>query len=267
MDIFTNIDYRQVIRDKSKENGEIRGYQSAMAKAAGCQRSYFSQVLSGHVQLTPDHGIGLAQFWNLTPPETEFFLDLIHLDRAGTKDLKEYFKARIKQQQVSRNDLGKRFQSKSLTKQDDQGAYYSSWIHGAVHILTSIPEFQRPEAIGNRLQIPLPMVIRSLELLGELGLVEQVKQGRYTPKSYNIHLGRNSSLTAVNHAQWRQKANLNLLMNHDLSVHYTALHSLSLEDFQRLREMIFSLIENSRSLIASSKEEELVCFALDFFRV
>lgn len=266
MDIFTYQDYRQVVRHKIKENRDVRGYQSILAKAAGCQRSYFSQALNGQVQLTPEHGLGLARLWNLSSEETDHFMDLIHWDRAGNRELGNYYAARVKARQKAREDLVHRLSLKPSALTDDKTIYYTSWYHGAIHILCTIPQFQTPEAMAHRLQMPMAMVMKSLNLLIELDLIQVTPQGRYLPKSFNIHLPRSSPWTHVNHAQWRQRANFSLMGNDGDGVHYTAIHSLSHADIKRLKEMLYQFIESSRVIVQDSKEEEMICVTLDLFR-
>ena len=72
--IYEFEDYRQFIRHQLEANKQQRGYQSVLAKAAGCQPSFFSQAVRGQVQLTPDHAVGLADFWQLDSHQTDYFL-------------------------------------------------------------------------------------------------------------------------------------------------------------------------------------------------
>jgi len=266
MEIFSYQDYRHVIRDKIKENKKIRGYQSLLAKSAGCQRSYFSQAMNGQVQLTPEHALGLAQLWGLNGDEAEHFLDLIHWDRAGSRTLQGYYASRVKARQKAREDVVNRLNLKTSSLEADKMVYYSTWLHGAIHILSSIPQFQTAEAMAQRIQIPVASVIKSLDLLVQLGVVERSASGRYTPKTFHIHLPRSSPWTSVHHAQWRQRANFSVMEGDSEAFHFTGVHSMSRQDFQRLKEMLFQFIEASSSLVKDSKEEELYCLALDLFR-
>ncbi|RZA13814.1 MAG: hypothetical protein EOP10_29155, partial [Proteobacteria bacterium] len=87
--------YREIILEKIRDNKSIRGYQSLMATAALCHSSFFSHVLKGESQLTPDQASGLCDFWNLTRNETEYFLTLVNYERSNSDSLKSKLKLRL----------------------------------------------------------------------------------------------------------------------------------------------------------------------------
>ena len=90
-EIFVYEHYRDFIRDRMKADPKSWGLQSRLAKAAGCQQAYLSQVLKGQTELTPEQGLGICQFWNFSERETEFFLLLLQRDRSGQKSMKDFF--------------------------------------------------------------------------------------------------------------------------------------------------------------------------------
>lgn len=50
-------------------------------------------------------------------------------------------------------------------------------------------------------------------------------------------------------------------------MHYTAVQSLSRQDYEKLKQQFLKGLDNYRSVANPSQEEELVCLALDFFKV
>src|SRR4051812_8836100 len=91
MKVFAASNYRQVMQEKIREGGAVRGYQARLAEAAGVHSSYISRVLADRVELTPDQAASLARFWNFDGDETDFFIDLVLLERSASKD----FRARL----------------------------------------------------------------------------------------------------------------------------------------------------------------------------
>jgi transcriptional regulator with XRE-family HTH domain len=73
MQVYSHSNYREFIKDKARENRGQSGYKTRMAKAAGCQLSYLSQVLRGSANLTLEHAVGLSKLWELNEEETEIF--------------------------------------------------------------------------------------------------------------------------------------------------------------------------------------------------
>lgn len=89
MTFFEEEDYLEIIRMQMREFGRKRGYQTQLAREAGCQVSYFSQVLSGRAQLSMEQAAGLAAFWKFDELKTDYFIALVALHRAGTQALKD----------------------------------------------------------------------------------------------------------------------------------------------------------------------------------
>src|SRR5258707_1252594 len=54
MSPFDYKDYRLFLKALCRQPEAKRGFQAALAKAAGCQSSYLSQVLQGNVHVTKD---------------------------------------------------------------------------------------------------------------------------------------------------------------------------------------------------------------------
>ena len=69
------------------------------------------------------------------------------------------------------------------------------------------------------------------------------------------------------HLNWRKRANENYRRNDPEAIHYTAIHGLSVADVDKIRHLVLKAIEESRAIVAPSKEEDAVCFTCDFFRV
>jgi hypothetical protein len=49
------------------------------------------------------------------------------------------------------------------------------------------------------------------------------------------------------------------------SVHYTVVQSLSKVDFERVKQRLLELIQETARISGPSKEEKLMCLACDFF--
>src|SRR3954467_14180848 len=84
--VFDFDDYKDFLRRRIAEGG--RGYQAAVARAAGGKSSYLSQVPSGPVHLTPDHVANLCAFWKFSELESDYLLAMVGLARAATPTLK-----------------------------------------------------------------------------------------------------------------------------------------------------------------------------------
>lgn len=266
MNIFECRDYKDFLRAQIKANKERRGYRSELAEAAGCQLSFLSQVLHSHVHLTPDHAAGLASFWRFDLNEQDYFLELVGFARAGSKSLKAILLKRLEMIRTRHENLAKRYQKKDPINPEHQALYYSSWHLAAVHVLLTIPTFNTVDVIAKRLGLSPVVIQEALEQLAKIGLAK--KQGmRWQPTQSDIHLPNESALTSMNHSNWRSRAVLDSYRRESGSVHYTAVHSLSKSDVEKIKEMVLVFLDQTRAVVRPSKEEELACLVLDWFIV
>ena len=266
MKALTTQDYRDYIRRQIQDNQDIRGYQSQLAKAAGCQPSYLSQVLTSHVQLTPDHAAGLCRFWGLSDDESEYFITLVNLSRASSPHLKRLLEARLSEIRQRIEDLSRRIKKSTTVPANLAEQYYSAWYWGAIHLAVSVPALRTADAIASRMRLPLAVVQSTLAGLAKMGLIESTSKG-WSLSQRNVHLPRNSFLHGINHANWRRQAVIRTQEGDPEGVHYTAIHALSRNDIAKLKAMILNFIEESRAVVAPSEEEDLLCISCDLFTV
>lgn len=264
MKIFVCHAYRDVLRGFIAENASVRGYQTALAAAAGCQPSYLSQVLHGSVHLTPDHIAGMSAFWRLTEEESEYVFFLLQQERASAPFLKNMARKKIEKLRVQNESIENLGPTPERILLEEALLYYSNWMHQAVHILATLPGGVGVQDIARRLHVSEKMVQEACENLLGLRLLERA-ENRFCSTKKNIHLQRNSPLCATNHANWRHRALLKMQEPADQNIHYTAIHGLSRADAEKIRLLILELVEKTRALVAPSAEEDAVCLCVDFF--
>lgn len=266
MSVFDFDDYKEFLRGQAKENQEARGYKSAMAAAAGCQRSVFSQVLGGKMELSRDHAAELSRFFALSPDEEEYFVLLVDLARAGSKRLVSLIRRRLGELKMKRVQPSARIAEGNILDAERRTLYYSSWYWSAIHILTSIPEYQIAADISRRLELPLGLVQKTLASLETMGLVKSSGRKWVATKKL-IHLASDSPLNEINHSHWRLRAIQDIQRSGDESIHYSSVCALSRADYERLKGMLMEQVMKERELIVPSDEEELYCLSHDLFRI
>jgi len=259
-------DYIKVINFKMNAQLEKWGLISKMASAAGCQRSHLSRVLKGQIHLTLEQANGLCDFFDLNDDESEYFLALVELARAGTPSLKARIKKKLERIKRSQEDLSRRLNQPSIGIQEKEVTYYSAWYWTAIHIIVSIPQYQSVKTIAQRLSMDESTVRFCLETLEQFGFVK--KQGAtWQFASQSIHLPKRSPLIGIHHSNWKSRSLLSAQNPSDDGVHYTVVQSLSKEDYTVLKHMLVETIDNFSAIASPSKEEELICFSCDLFKV
>ena len=266
MSIYTFQDYRAFLNHQIKVNSDRRGYQSLLAEAARCQRSLISQVLKSKGDLTRDHAAELSHFWGLDENETEYFVSLVDLSKAGSQKLKAHIEKRIRFIRSRSKQLSEKYRETHLDDPAAEAAYYSAWHWSAIHMLLGIKEFRDPVRIAERLQLPISLVQNVLSRLQAMKLVE--KSGN-TWKQTNqmIHLPSDSSMNSVNASNWRERAVVDSRMGSDDSLHYTSVFTISKKDYGKLQELLAKAIKNAREITVPSADEELASINIDLFRV
>lgn len=73
-------------------------------------------------------------------------------------------------------------------------------------------------------------------------------------------------MSLANHQNWRLKATLDSTTDTN-GIHYTSIQTLSEKDFNKIKKLLMTGIEQTRRIIEPSTPEQLVCMNLDFFKV
>lgn len=264
MSLFQYFTYKDYLKNVIAENKSKRGFQAALAKAAGCQPSYLSQTLTGKAELLPDHAAGIADHLEFSEFETEYFLNLVLLGRASTVTLKKILEKKLVQMRTAQNQLINRMPAQTKISKEIEKFYYSSWYWLAIHIATSTPKLQTIKALSERLALPATKIKSSLEIMQKYGLVK-FENERWKYGSGASHLSNDSLMTEMNHMHWRNRAILNVQKDEDDSLHYTSVVSMTAGDAVKMKEFLVQMIAKSRKITDPSVPEEVFCFNLDFF--
>lgn len=265
--VYEFIDYKLFLK-KCIAQSEQRGFTTRLAEAAGCQRSYFSTVLSGNIHLLPEHLFGICEFLKLSNDESEYLFLVLDYNRAGNISFRSHLLKKIREKQLAWKDLKNRLKKDSIPEAEDMSVrqfYYTSWVYSAIHIAVSIPMLGDIKQLSNYLGITEEMSFWHLEKLAQMGLVEK-KGGRWGWKSGDLHLSKDSPWINNHHANWRMQAVSDLPQRRSESLHYSVIQSLSKEDLEALRFRIIEWIEEFKKIASPSRSEELICLNIDFFK-
>ncbi len=249
--------------------GGNRARTGARKKAAGwigCHTAYLSLVLKGDANLSLEQAYRLNEFLGHDLEEKEFFLLLVQFERAGSKDLENYFLQKIQLQLSNRLTIRGRLQSEEGISTVDQAIYYSKWYYSCIHVMISIPELQTKAALSDHLNIPLSIVSEVLDFLESRGLAI-LSNGLYQIGSRHLHLPQDSPHIGQHHSNWRSRALVSLDLPQKNDLHYSVVVTLSEQDVLKIKEQIMDLIKSNMKIVKDSKEEQTFAFALDYFEI
>lgn len=242
------------------------GARKRAAEWIGCHTAYLSIVLNGDANLSLEQAFRLNDFFGHDQEEREFFLLLVQMERAGSKDLEDYFFQKIQQHLLSRQTIRGRLQYEEGISAADQAIYYSKWYYSCIHVMLSIPGLQSKIALSEHLRIPVSVISEVLNFLESRGLAV-LKEGLYQIGPRHLHLSHTSPHIGKHHSNWRNRAMASLDLPSKNDLHYSVVVTLSEGDVIKVREQIMELIRANMNVIKDSKEECTFAFTLDYFQI
>lgn len=265
--VYDHTDYVHFLNARLRAMTQTRGSQSALAKYLGVQSSFLSQVLSRRTHLSREQAVKVAEYFSLPYDELRFFMLLVDAERAGSKSLESFYRTEIEMILRQREEVQERIGVREQLEEEAQVVYYSSWVYGAVHILTALPGTQTVDAIAHFLRLPREQIASVTEWLKKNGLIEQKTDGSFAIGKGRIHAGRHSRHSARNHANWRIKSLDSFERSTPDDVHYTAFLGISKEAKAVLKEKLMTFLQEIEPVIADAKEEKGVVLLLDLFEL
>ena len=169
--IFEYKQYVPYLRSRLESKGPKSGIKGKAAKALKVHTTFISLVLNGRAHLSAEQADLMNAFLEHSSEEADFFLLLVLANRAGTKSLRDKFQAKLDEIILRRSVLKNKVPDQSAILREDQIRFYSSYLHGAIHVLTSIPQYQTRKALSEALRIPIARITDSIDLLLKIGLL------------------------------------------------------------------------------------------------
>lgn len=225
--------------------------------------SLLSQVLNGSRNFSTEQSLLAAEFFGLNERETDFYLQLVQHERAGSVKLKNYYQGKLKKLRAKSLAAGSRIKATSPMTEVEKAYFYSDIYSSFIRLLASLPQVKTKEDIIELVSLPRAKVNERIDFLLEKGLMIQTEQGLDLGQG-KTHLPADSSLVARHHTNWRLETlkSFDKLGSHDLV--FTAPMSLAKKDFQQLRKEILKLIDHFSKTVSSSKAETVACLNIDW---
>lgn len=260
--------YKEILLRYFFSDETQRGALSRAAEFLNCQKSYLSKAIKTEVHLTLEHAYLLAQFLGLSQIDSDYFVNLVAMERAGDKSYREFleqklFKLKLDHEQSL--NAANRIQVMEFSPND--AIYFSSWHWMAIHFLTACAQYQNIPAISSRLGLSQDFVEKILKQLSQWGFVKN-ELGLWSYVSGGVHLHAASPFTNMNHYQWRtraiQDAYFSTLDNIN-SIHFTNVQTVSLKDFHQAKSLLLNTMAQIRELFNPSPADDLAVLTLDLF--
>jgi uncharacterized protein (TIGR02147 family) len=264
--LFDFNSYREYLRSEFPTRGEKRGGRVKLAEFIGVQKAFLSAVLNGKLGLNLEQALRVSQYLGHRKEEREYFLLLVQEDRAGSNDLKTYFRDQINKFILLRTEIQERIAVREALAEKDQMIYYSSWYYTAIHMCLMISHLQTPDAISKYLGLSRDLVIEILEFFSSSGLAKRVGS-TYQAGPARLHIPADSPFVQKHHANWRLQALHSIERRKKDDLHYSLVMSISADGMRKIREILTQSIESSEVILQESKDEGVYALTIDLFDI
>lgn len=266
MKIFNYSDYRAYLRDCFNEKPVLK--KSELAQFLNCQPGFISQVLNdSKTHFTGEHIIRVAEFFKLSDEETQYLFLLLQYTKAGSLALAEHLARELENVRKKHEIIASKIKKTKRELGDvEKAIYYSHWSYMAIHIGVSLPELNSIELLAKRLNLDVEHVEKVTRFLLSIDLLQE-KNGKLSLGKTRIHLDPESAHIMNLHQNFRALSVQRLTVANDLKLNYSSILALSKKDAKEIRRLIIDLIRQKEKILLPSKEEELVVFNLDYFKL
>jgi transcriptional regulator with XRE-family HTH domain len=242
-----------------------RGEVTRIASRLNVSPTLISHVLSGEKTLTAEQGQSLVNYLGLIEIEADAFTFMVQLERAGSHELKKYWKQKLSGLREMYLKLASRLESDRKLSDERRAVFYSTPLYMKLRLYTSVGEKGKSlSEIASRFELSPLKCAEMMSFLVECGLCK-LENDRYSMGAQKIHLERTSPHLLRFQTDWRMLA---IARGEDLTdneLGFTAPVSLSKKDFEFLREEIIVFIKHFLKTVHASPAEEIACLNLDFF--
>jgi uncharacterized protein (TIGR02147 family) len=268
MNIFEFADYRLYVQERVKKLPKRgRGEFLKIAKALGMHTSSVSQVFKGQKRLTLEQGSRLAEHLGLNDLESDYLLNLIEKERAGTKDLEARIEKRLQKIRELASQLVNRLPRDQVLSEESKALFYSNWFYSAIRLGTDIEGLQTIEALSEYFSLQPALVNEVLQFLLACGLcIEQ--DGLYKMGPKRTHLEATSPLISRHHMNWRMKAvERSTKLEHSEELQLSSPVVLSKKDALYVKSLLMTQVQDVLKTATPSPSETLYCLNVDWFKV
>lgn len=243
-----------------------RGQVNKLAEHMLVHPTLVSQVLNNKRDLSIEQIHRAGDFLGLSEIELEFFIHLGLLEKAGSKDLENFFQKRINTLVKQSTKVSKQFEKFKEITEEDQAIFYSSWYHVAIWLYCSVGSGQTIESISKKFNISTESTKDHINYLVRLGLC-CANGNRFEPGERHIHLDKGSKMLPHYHAMWRLQG---IHKSHRISedeLMFTSPLTIAKKDFPKIKAEVLKLLKKCESIVKNSAAEELACLNVDLFWV
>lgn len=260
--VFDFESYRAYLQAHLQRQG--RGEQGRLAKAAGISTSLLSLILSEQKNLSLEQATELVDYLNLPELDSDYFLTLVEIDRAGSTKLQNRLRKKLRLLKEQSVKVSRRVKKDTELSEQALSIYYSSWMYTGIRNFASIGEGKTQQEVMSRFGLSPQQVQQVVQFCLDHGLLVQ-QQNRYSFGAKNTHVGNDSPWVNNHHRNWRNQAIQQMEKRREQDLFYTCPMSLSQEAATEIRALLPEFIQQVLKIVGPSPSEKVMCWNMDWF--
>ena len=244
-----------------------RGQLRAISEHLKIHTTMASHIFRGDSHLNLEQASELCLYIGLNPRESDFFLDLVSLERAGSLRLKNLLSDRISKKREEANQIKNRMpnEQKELSELD-KAIFYSAWYYSAIRLKTTM-EAKDSEELREELGLEKETFNQAMDFLLKSGICQRDSEGKVSATPSMTHLPSDSVHLTKHHQGWRLRSMDKLQNKNDEDLFYTAPLTIAQKDMNKFRSEILKLIESLKTTVEKTDPDSMACLNIDWFRV
>ncbi len=237
-----------------KERGAKYTYQK-LAEQIGVQKSYFSKVLAGQANLNSDQFFNFLELTNFDEEQRSFAELLLAKSRCANPERLAILKEKISEIKKKKLKTEEVIKASRISDKEMNLYYIDSWAQ-IVHMSLTIKKFRNnPMALSEKLSINEETLMRTLNLLEELGLVTWSDK-KIQVLEDSLHMSKDSPYfwawrnQVVGHAQRQSQKNID-------AYNFSVFFSSSPEIKEQVHSEFLNYLKKVERLVSNSPSENL----------
>lgn len=242
-----------------------RGQSTRLAQYLGVAPITVSQVLTRDRHFSLEQTLKVATYFGFAGRKREYFIYLVHLARADSNELKEFYTQKLDQLRAESQDLKNVVQVHEELTDLEKATFYSNWYYAGIMILSSIDGYQTVETIAKYFGLSRALVGNIVAVLVDAGFcIQEGNKIRHGKKA--LHVDSQSQFVNNHRRNWREKAREKFSEPEAEDLFYSSPVSISKADSERVRKELLSLIKNVSQIVGDSPQQQLMCLNIDWFK-
>jgi uncharacterized protein (TIGR02147 family) len=269
---FRHSDFREILNElvrAQKEKTPDFNF-SKLSRVIGVQKTFLSKVMSGGSQLSADQVYLLADFFELTKEEHDYFMLLIECERTGLAKRRQALEKKIGALQAAHRNTKQSLKAKSSDESisDSRAEYYLDPFMTIAHLFLTLPAYAGDaKKVAQKLRLTDAHASKIFLGLERMGLIQRLsKDGFYRVIEDHIHLTSDSLLITPYHALFRM-ASLQELMRAapDERFAFSVTFSADEKTKKLVHEAFLKFLREIEPAVKAAPSEEVYQLNFDLF--